>query len=90
MSITKQVVLYNKCNGCHSYFKPKDRGMIFDPLCSRCIEKKNNQGKYAGFKDDRGHYLIFQSFGSIDRYEPYCEKCRCFVIQTKSKEPSIQ
>ena len=83
--LTKMVVLYNRCENCHDYFKPTNKGMVFDPLCSKCIEKKKNAGKYTGIKCNLGHYTTFECITYPNRYEAYCKKCRCFIIQCKPR-----
>ena len=80
------VILYNECIVCYKKFKPTNKGMIFDPLCKECLEKKNNVGKYAGYTCDRGHYLTFERFVYPDRYEPYCKICRVFVFKINRTE----
>lgn len=81
------IKLFSKCQDCSIRIEPK-QSMIDESVCDFCKSKRDNIGKYAGFEDNRGHHLIFQRyFGK--RVEPYCEKCRCFVIPTKRDNTTL-
>jgi len=81
MKFITKLVLLVKCPVCQNKSPAIDT--MLDTICKSCQEKKDNVGKYAGFSCNRGHPLIFQRYYFPDRYEPYCDICRCFCIPTK-------
>jgi len=80
MKFKSKLILLVKCPACQNKTHAKDT--MQDTLCNSCKEKKDNVGKYAGFKDDKGHSLVFQRYLG-EKYEPHCKICRCFIIPTK-------